>query len=157
LTRYDRWTQRVMDGALDFWGEHWQDLSNTAQYAAWRQLAQARGVNSDLQHHMTRSLLPEVIYAAGGVERELGQLQAALADVQRFADEASLLSWARSTVERTERKDRGQPAGLLPALAPGPLYDSVDAALRDSKPHFRITGDWQTTRFMWAGDRWRIG
>jgi hypothetical protein len=45
----------------------------------------------------------------------------------------NLLSWARSTVERTERKDSGEPAGLLPALAPGPLYDSVEAALRALK------------------------
>jgi hypothetical protein len=138
LTRYDRWMRQVMEGSLGTWAEYWRDLSNTAQYAAWHQLAQARGANSDLQYHMTRSLLPEVIYAAGGVERELGQLRTAVADVQRFADEASaqrprdpgdwpecgwhvstpsmreasyiftnLLSWARSTVDRTRRRDRG--------------------------------------------------
>jgi hypothetical protein len=32
-TRYDRWTTRVMDGQLDFWGENWADLSGTQQYA----------------------------------------------------------------------------------------------------------------------------
>lgn len=36
-------------------------------------------------------------------------------------------------MERTERKDSGEPAGLLPSLAPGPLYDSVEAALRALK------------------------
>jgi hypothetical protein len=153
---------------LGDWGEHWADLSGTAQAAAWRQLAAERGVSVDLGYHMTRGLLPEVLYAAGGVERELGQLTNALADVQRFADQAraqhplpspeewpshgwhistpsmreasysfiNLLSWARSTVERTDRPYRpgsAERAGLLPALAPGQLHDSVEAALRDLK------------------------
>jgi hypothetical protein len=163
-------------GTLDFWGEHRRDLSTTAQYAAWRQLAEARGVDTNLQYRMTRSLLPEVIYAAGGVERELGQLCTAPADVQQFADESlaqhprspeewptsglriaaplmreasyiftNLLSWARSTLDRTERGDRHgdvrEPAGLLPALAPGPLHDSVEVALRNlraSLPDYRL-------------------
>jgi hypothetical protein len=168
--------QQVTEGALDFWAEHWRDLSNTAQYTAWHQLAQTRGANINLRYHMTRNLLPEVIYAAGGVERELGQLRAALADMQRFADEASarrprdprdwpecgwhvstqstreasyiftnLLSWARSTVDRTQRRDGGEPAGLLPALAPGPLYESVETALRDPKsalPDYRLLANY---------------
>jgi hypothetical protein len=169
LTRYDGWMRRVLEGNLDFWGEHWRDLSTTAPYAAWRQLAEARGVDTNLQYRMTRGLLPEVIYAAGGVERELVQLRTAIADVQRFANEAlaqhprspedwppsglriatpamrdasyiftNLLSWARSTLDRTERWDRHgnvrEPAGLLPALAPGPLHDSVEAALRGLRP-----------------------
>jgi hypothetical protein len=121
---------------------------------------------------MTRGLLEEVIYAAGGVDRELEQLCTALADVQRFADEAAsyhplpspedwpllgyhlstpamrdasysfvdLLSWARSTVERTDRPYRPgstERAGLLPALAPGQLHDNVGAALRDLKAALR--------------------
>jgi hypothetical protein len=48
----------------------------------------------------------------------------------------NLLSWARSTVERTDRPYRpgsAERAGLLPALAPGQLHDSVEAALRDLK------------------------
>lgn len=176
LTRYDGWMGRVIEGALDFWGEHWRDLSTTAQYAAWRQLAEARGADTNLQYRMTRGLLPEIIYAAGGVERELGQLRTAMTDVQRFADEAltrhprnreewpisgvriatpsmreasyiftNLLSWARSTLDRTERWDRHgnvrEPAGLLPALAPGPLHDSVEAALRELRaalPDYRL-------------------
>jgi hypothetical protein len=53
---------------------------------------------------------------------------------------ANMLSWARSTVERTDRpykpgtKER---AGLLPALAPGPLYDAVDAALKELRTTLR--------------------
>jgi hypothetical protein len=153
---------------LDSWGELWADLSATAQAAAWKQLAAERGVHADVKYHMTRGLLPEVLYAAGGVERELAQLTAALTDVQRFADQAkaqhppssseewplygrhvstpsmreasysfvNLLSWARSTVERTDRPyrlRRAERAGLLPALAPGQLRGSVESALGDLK------------------------
>lgn len=85
-TRYDRWTARVMDGQLDFWGENWADLSGTQQYADWQQLIQSRGGTGDPQYYMTRGLLPEVLYAAGGVERELGHLADALAQVQLAAD-----------------------------------------------------------------------
>jgi hypothetical protein len=87
-TRYDRWMSRVFEGSLDFWGENWADLSATPQYAAWARLAQDRGATADVQYYMKRSLLSELIYAAGGVERELSRLGVALADVQRFADEA---------------------------------------------------------------------
>jgi hypothetical protein len=117
-------------------------------------------------------LLPEVLYAAGGVERELRDLRKALDDGQQLiAQEASrpavvvqtpsapaaqrqpiggphaaarpvreasysfvnLVSWARSTVDRTDRPS--QPgssgrAGLLPALQPGELRDSVAVALQ---------------------------
>jgi hypothetical protein len=157
---------RVGAQQLGYWGEHWADLSTTRQGAAWLQLAAERGADIDLTYHMTRGLLPEVLYAAGGVERELGQLTDALADVKRFADEAraqhplpspqewpvyglhvstpsmrdasyifiNLLSWARSTVERTDRPynpGSAERAGLLPALVPGKLRDSVEAALKD--------------------------
>jgi len=168
LTRYDRWTRRVHEQQLGYWGEHWADLSTTAQFAAWRRLAKERRPDADVPYHMTRVLLEEVIYTAGGVERELGHLRTALADVQRFADEAAtqhprpspgewprwgyhvsppamrdfsysfvnLLNWARSTVERTDRPYKpgsAERAGLLPALAPGQLHDSIAAALRDLK------------------------
>ena len=118
-----------------------------------------------MQGYLTRSLLSELLYAAGGVERELGLLRKALADVQRqFPGEATarpappavqqpivgsygaappvraasysfinLLSWARATVERTDRRYKfgsAERAGLLPALAEGQLQDSVAAALR---------------------------
>lgn len=185
LTRYDSWMQRVLEGNLDFWGEHWRDLSTTAQYAAWRQLAEARGVDTDLQYRMTRSLLREVIYAAGGVERELVQLRATMADVQQFADEAlvqhprsaeewptcglgiatpsmrvasyiftNLLSWARSTLDRTERLDRHghvrESAGLLPALAPGRFTTAWRRHSGISRALFPTTGCLRITRSMQA-------
>jgi hypothetical protein len=164
LTRYEIWMRRVRREQLGAWDENWTDLSSTAQYAAWRQLAEARGDSADVQGYLTGSLLSEVLYAAGGVERELGQLRKALADVQQFTGEATarpartaeerpivgsygappsvrvatysfvnLLSWARATVERTDRRYRSRSperAGLLPALAEGQLRDSVAAALR---------------------------
>jgi len=52
----------------------------------------------------------------------------------------NLLSWARSTVERTDRPYRpgsAERAGLLPALAPGQLHDSAETALRDLKAALR--------------------
>ena len=45
----------------------------------------------------------------------------------------NLLSWARATVERTDRRYKSgskERAGLLPALAEGQLQDSVAAALQ---------------------------
>jgi hypothetical protein len=171
LTRYEIWMRRVRREQLGVWSETWADLSSTAQYAAWRQLAAARGASADVQGYLTRSLLSEVIYAAGGVERELGQLRKALADVQQFAEAAArpsarrqeeqpvvgsygaspsvraasysfvnLLSWARSTVDRADRRYRsGSPerAGLLPALADGQLRDSVEAALQHLRAALR--------------------
>jgi len=168
LTRYDRWMIRIQVQQLGVWGEHWADRGDTQQAAAWRDLAAERGVDIDLKYHMTRGLLEEVIYAAGGVERELIHLTQALAGVQQVAEEAiarhpprspgewpergwqvstssmqeasycfvNLLSWARSTVERTDRTYKpgsAERAGLLPALAAGRLGNSVNAALLDLK------------------------
>ncbi len=165
LTRYEIWMRRVRREQLGAGNAAWKDLSGTAQYAAWRQLAEARGASADVPGYLTRSLLAEVLYAAGGVERELGLLRKALADVQeQFPGEATarpappaveqpivgsygaappvreasysfinLLSWARATVERTDRRYESgsqERAGLLPALAEGQLHDSVAAALR---------------------------
>ncbi len=164
LTRYEIWMRRVRREQLGARDEDWKDLSSTAQYGAWRQLAEARGGRADVQGYLTRSLLSEVLYAAGGVERQLGLLRKALADVQQLPGEATarpaqpaveqpivgsygaappvrdasysfinLLSWARATVERTDRRYKSgskERAGLLPALAEGQLQDSVAAALR---------------------------
>ena len=89
----------MVEQQLGFWSEHWAEVSATEQYAAWRRLAEERGASADLKHHMTRGLLPEVLYAAGGVERELEQLCAALAEVQQFADEAAVLYPRPSSAE----------------------------------------------------------
>ena len=171
VTLYEIWMGRAERDKLGAWDDNWAELSRTPQYESWRRLAEARGAGQDVQHYVTRSLLAEVIYAAGGVERELLSLRKALADVQQLADEAApplpqpaqgrpvsrpyvaarpvreasycfvnLLSWARSTVERTDRPYKpGSPqrAGLLPALPPGLLHDSVEAALQHLRTALR--------------------
>ena len=171
LTRYEIWMRRVRREKLGAWSGTWADLSSTTQYAAWRQLAEARGATADVPGYLTSSLLSEVIYAAGGVERELGQLRKALEDMQQFTGEAAarpsrsseeglvfgsygaappvreasysfvnLLSWARSTVDRTDRRYGSRSperAGLLPALADGQLRDSVEAALQHLRAALR--------------------
>jgi hypothetical protein len=118
-------------------------------------------------------LLAEVLYAAGGVERELRELRKTHDDARQLAGrepppptvrlqvepdpaappvrptartlvaarpqrEASycfinLLSWARLTVERTDRPHKPGTSGrtgLLPALPQGVLHDRVEAALQ---------------------------
>ena len=89
LSRYEIWMRRVRREQLGAGDEDWKDLSSTAQYAAWRQLAEARGGRADVPGYLTRSLLSEVLYAAGGVERELGLLRKALAEVQQLPGEAA--------------------------------------------------------------------
>jgi hypothetical protein len=171
VTLYEIWMGRAERDKLGARDDNWADLSRAPQYESWRRLAEARGAGQDVQHYVTRSLLSEVIYAAGGVEREFLQLRKALADVQQLADEAvppppqsaqgqpisrpyvgarpvreasycfvNLLSWARSTVERTDRPYKpgsSQRAGLLPALPPGQLHDSVAAALQHLRTALR--------------------
>lgn len=162
-TRYDRWMKRLVRGQLDFWAENWRNLSGSLQYADWQEFARSRGLGVADQYHMTRGLLTEVLYAAGGLEREVAKLGAALAEVQRAADvvpncptagspqaqpgkshittpamrEASyafvnVLSWSRAVRERVDRRYKpgiSERAGLLPALAPGPLRNAVEKAL----------------------------
>lgn len=132
VTLYEIWMGRAERDKLGARDGDWAELSRTPQYESWRRLAEARGAGQDVQHYATRSLLSEVIYAAGGVEREFLQLRRALADVQQLAGEAApaepapgrpvsrpyvaarpvreasycfvnLLSWARATAERTDR------------------------------------------------------
>jgi hypothetical protein len=172
VTRYERWMGRVEQEKLGARDETWADLPETPQYATWQRLAEARGAPADVRPYMTHGLLAEVLFAAGGVERELRELRKAVGDGQRAAQEprrpsvliqvqqqasapqsraaarafvsarpvreasysfVNLLSWARATVERTDRPyqpgSSGR-AGLLPALRPGELHDSVEAALQ---------------------------
>jgi hypothetical protein len=179
VTRYERWMSRFEQEKLGAREESWADLTGTPQYATWQRLAEARGAGDDVPHYLTNGLLAEVLYAAGGVERELRELHKVLDDGQRLsAQEAprpsvrvrvqpasappgrpaarafmatrpvretsysfvNLLSWARSTVERTDRPYRpgtSGRAGLLPALRPGELHDRVEAALQHLRTALR--------------------
>ena len=89
LTQYDMWMRRVEREQLGTRDGTWAEVSSTPQYATWRRLAEARGAGDDVPRYMTHSLLSEVIFAAGGVEREFQQLCQALADARRSAGEAT--------------------------------------------------------------------
>jgi len=184
VTRYEIWMRRVEQEKLGARSDIWADLSDAPQYAEWKQLAEERtahpspspsgnqqdspngnqqnGANghraAEVQHYIARGLLAEVLYAAGGVERELRELRRALNDGQRPAGPGAppeptsaralvaarpvrdasysfvnLLSWARLTVDRTDRPYRpglSRRTGLLPALQPGELHDRVEAAIQ---------------------------
>jgi hypothetical protein len=169
---YELWMSRVEREKLGVPDGTWTELTRTPQYASWQRLAEARGAGGDVQQYMTRGLLAEVLYAAGGVERELRGLRQALDDEQRLATQeaprpavllqghatpaaqrqpiggpyaavrpvreasynfVNLVSWARSTVDRTDRPFKpgsSSRAGLLPALRPGELRDLVEDALQ---------------------------
>lgn len=170
MPRYDRWMMRVIERQLGVWGEYWTDLSVTKQFADWRPLVEGRLGVGNVWYFMTRELLPEVMYAAGGVEREFGLFQAAMANVTLSTQESAtrppysspdvkwplgknvspksmrdvsygftnMLTWVRSVEERTDRPYKaGERAGLLPALARGPLYDAVNTALEDLRTVLR--------------------
>jgi hypothetical protein len=141
MPRHREWLRRYGEGSGFAWGELWADARHHPDYPAWQQLARRRGVAPDedtLGYHMTRGLIVEVIYAAGGVERELAQMQAALEEAQAWTDRASssfpehrekplhashsaaptladasyafvnLLTWARTLRERVERPWRSR-------------------------------------------------
>jgi hypothetical protein len=136
MPRHRDWLRRFAEGHGFAWGELWADVRSHPDYPTWQQLARQRGLAPDeelLGYHMTRGLILEVIHAAGGVERELAQVQAALEEAQAWADQAvlnfpserekplrgvnaaapslvdvsyafvNLLIWARTVRERVER------------------------------------------------------
>ena len=210
---YEIWMRRVELEELGARASLWADLSQSPQYATWRRLAEARGAQTDqvpgngngngnghsspngdgdCERYMSRGLLAEVLYAAGGVERELQEVRKTLGYQLRPAAEVpphppvpprprqspesahplapagrpgrlptrgliagrpvrdasysfvNLISWARLTVDRTDRPGRpgsSERAGLLAALRPGELHDQVEVAVRhlraalvDSRP-----------------------
>jgi hypothetical protein len=181
VTLYELWMSRVEQEKLAARDDAWADLAGTPQYATWQRLAEARGAGGDVPHYMARGLLSEVLYAAGGVEREFRELRRALDDGQQVAAQepprpavllrgepapaaqrqpiggahaaaaarsvreasysfVNLLSWARSTAERTDRPFQpgsSARAGLLPALRPGELHDRVEAALQHLRTALR--------------------
>ena len=193
VTMCELWMRRVEREKLGALGDVWADLAGTPQYATWQRLAEARGEGSDVQHYMTHGLLAEVLFAAGGVERELRELRKALNGAAQPAGPGaptpsvslpvptappahpaaqrgptaralvaarpvreasysfvSLLSWARSTVERTDRPYKlgsAGRAGLLAALRPGQCHDDVEAALQHLRTALRDSRSLSTYAF----------
>ena len=122
-----------MLGALTFWAELWLEADRLAGYDEWRAFADTRPRTVDdagIGFRMTRTLLGEVLYAAGAVETELLRLEADLEAAQMWTDDVlrdqpsnaaadtfsaapslqdafyaftNLLVWARAVAERTDR------------------------------------------------------
>jgi hypothetical protein len=102
LSRYARWMMRAGQESFFSWGELWADKSGSAEYADWEALARQRGLDpteTNIKYHATRGLLSELLYAAGGVEQELLRLERAVAEAQRWTDEARKLFPPRNPEE----------------------------------------------------------
>jgi hypothetical protein len=104
LSRYARWMMRAGGESFFAWGKLWVDRSGSAEYADWEALARQRGLDpteTNIKYHATRGLLSELLYAAGGVEQEQLRLERAVAEAQRWTDEACKLLPSRNPGEIT--------------------------------------------------------
>jgi len=160
-SRYMKWLKREALGELAFWGELSRPPEDLPDYADWVPLLEDPGRRHaderSVAFEMTRGLLREVVYAAGGVGAEFQRLDSALVKAQEEAHESvgdpgegssmcfgppaveeafyaftNLLTWTRTVAERTVRQQRPPKrglTGLLPSLAPGDLPDAVRDAL----------------------------
>lgn len=102
LSRYARWMMRAGRESFFAWGELWADRSGSAEYADWEALARQRGldpIETNIKYHATRGLLSELLYAAGGIEQESLRLEHAVAEAQRWTDEACKLFPPRNPEE----------------------------------------------------------
>jgi hypothetical protein len=156
MTHYREWTRRYLNGQLGIGSELWADVSAHPAAARLEALERAHGRSPDassIAFSITRSLLLDVIHAAGGIEYTVEKLLIALDVVQQWADDhvsqprqsleygswvsaerwdvsfevSNLVVWARTLVERLEAKAPGSDVriGLLPALTDGDLKDQV--------------------------------
>ena len=149
LPRCDGWGQRAGQPAtnLKIGRAPWKDAQDLPGYRVWQRLrstldraARARIDDNRLRDHMVRGLVNEIIFAAGGIERELEALREAGRIAQAFADKhfprpipqpemgppklgmaashhaayavMNALTWIRAVQERVKRNDP-------PSTAPG--------------------------------------
>lgn len=153
MPRYEEWTRRSFRLSLGF-GELWGDMAEHPAVPRLQALARTHGGAVDassIAYRITRSLLLDVIHAAGGIEYTVEKLLAALDAVQQWSNEqtfpgpdvpeyevsperwdvsfevGNLVVWPRTLVERLETTVPGSGVriGLLPALADGSLKDQV--------------------------------
>ncbi len=139
-----------------------------AQCVEWQEYLKTinpdRASNIDLRFYMTRGLVDEVIYAAGGMEREVIALKEILALAQQFCDFHNIIppkdslttpslglnaayhasyslvnafSWARTVQERVERHKDGKAYGLLPSLKDSDLKTHITTDFRKLKRRLR--------------------
>ena len=172
LPRHDGWARRTTLPAPMQKIAHapWKDAPDLPGYSDWQALVltldaatQARIDDGVLRYHMVRGLVGEVIFAAGGVEREIEALRTAGQIAQAFADThmprpipqplmgppvighhashhaayavMNALTWIRAVQERVSRNDpRRGPAGLLPSLKDGPLKATIESHFANATP-----------------------
>jgi hypothetical protein len=163
LTQKQKWTRRIHFGdgrtvSLDWGAELWKwdiPLYESADGIAAALRRAGRPSDDDsILFDATHTLLPDVVDAAGGVERSHARLHQAMALVQetyvqwrsQLGDEdfdgmsdasvedawyavEELLVWARTLDDRLRRpaldRRRYPDQGLIPALADGPRRDAV--------------------------------
>lgn len=144
MTRRAKWFLQYARGPLGFGSELWRPLHDHPRYVFVADGLRAAGREPDddtIQYYLTRNLLLNVIHAAGGVEYTVEKIEAALDEVQRWAEEqvprrasdeprplhgdhvghpslldaqyetANLLGWAKALQERLDRRDVTDPRG----------------------------------------------
>lgn len=114
----------------------WSDAKDLPEFDGWkrfvvRRVGPSKAAEVDLRFYMTRGLVDEIVYAAGGLEREIMTLRQILDVAQPFADEVlakslviacartalglnaahhasftvmNALAWARAVEERVQHK-----------------------------------------------------
>jgi hypothetical protein len=149
LTRYDGWARRAMQPAtmLKIARAPYKDARDLPGYGDWQLLVstfdaatRARVDDDVLRYHMVRGLVDEIIFAAGGIEREIEVLRTASQIAQAYVDTqiagpipqpeagpvtlghpaghhaayaaTNALTWIRAVQERVRRKDP-------PSISPG--------------------------------------
>jgi hypothetical protein len=175
LPRRDAWARRTTLPApmQKIAQAPWKDAPDLPGYSDWHALVstfdaatQARIDDGVLRHHMVRGLVGEIIFAVGGVEREIEALRAAGQIAQAHADThmprpipqplmgppvigshasqhaayavMNALTWIRAVQERVSRNDPGRgPAGLLPSLKAGPLKAAIESHFANAAPALR--------------------
>jgi hypothetical protein len=149
LPHSQAWSRRAMQPftMLKIGRAPWLDAHDLPNYSEWLKyittIDPERASRIDLRFYMTRGLVGEIIYAAGGIERELMVLKEIISIAQQFCDAHNItppkdslvtpsvghsaahhasytllngFTWARSVKDRVERQWRGNAYGLLPSL-----------------------------------------
>jgi hypothetical protein len=89
MPRYEEWTHRSFRISLGF-GELWGDVSEHPAVPRLQALARTHGRTVDesgIAYRITRSLMLDVIHAAGGIEYTVEKLLAALYAIQQWSNE----------------------------------------------------------------------
>ncbi len=152
LPKYQAWQRRRFQPALALKISRapWADAGDLPDYNGWlkvsKRLDPKHWAERDPRYYMTRHLVDEMLFAAGGLESQLGSLKDALNVAQAWGDAAAkanppspggsqpalgglnsglhasyafinALTWARSVRERVERPDPAEnKVGLIRSL-----------------------------------------